>query len=189
MLFSHWYTSPTPSVEGASNLSRSATAAATFWLALAKAGSFHSACSPPWPGSPSTLIHVEASRLAWPPWQPTRQRACLDAARFFTRCHPVGVPSFLWMSRQLLREGCWCSGPLRRHPCGQKCRGLLRRCSCEGVTGIIVLYTLKRGEPKLSPSLKAESSSLGDSSRMACSDGDSLWAMPPNATPELAPFG
>jgi hypothetical protein len=37
-----------------------------------------------------------------------------------------------------------------------------------GVTGIIVLRALKRGEPELSPSLKTKSFSLGDSSGMAC---------------------
>jgi hypothetical protein len=35
MLFSHWYTSPTPSMQGAGNASRSV---ATFWLALAMWG-------------------------------------------------------------------------------------------------------------------------------------------------------
>jgi hypothetical protein len=71
-----------------------------------------------------------------------------------------------------------------------KHRGLLQwRYSCEGVKGIIVLHTLKRGEAELAPSLEAKSSSLGDSSRMVCSDGDSLWVMPWNASPELAPFG
>jgi hypothetical protein len=33
--------------------------------------------------------------------------------------------------------------------------------------GIIVLHTLMRGEPELSSSVDAKSSSLGDSSRMA----------------------
>jgi hypothetical protein len=36
MLFSRWYTSPTLSVEGVGNVSRSATATAMFWLALLK---------------------------------------------------------------------------------------------------------------------------------------------------------
>jgi hypothetical protein len=45
MLFSHWYTSPTPSMEGASNASRSAATMTTFWLALAKVGSYHYICS------------------------------------------------------------------------------------------------------------------------------------------------
>jgi hypothetical protein len=45
MLFSHWYTSPTPSVDGAGNVSKSAATATTFWLALAKVGSCRSACS------------------------------------------------------------------------------------------------------------------------------------------------
>jgi hypothetical protein len=55
------------------------------------------------------------------------------------------------------------------------------------VRGIIVLHTLRRGEPELSSSLEAESSSLGDSMRMACNDGDLLWVMPPNPTSKLAP--
>jgi hypothetical protein len=46
-----------------------------------------------------------------------------------------------------------------------------------GTADITVLHALKRGELELSPSLKTESSSLGNSSRMACSDGDPLWAM------------
>jgi hypothetical protein len=45
MLFSHRYTMPTPSVEDAGNVSRSAAVAATFWLALVKEGSCHSAHS------------------------------------------------------------------------------------------------------------------------------------------------
>jgi hypothetical protein len=57
-----------------------------------------------------------------------------------------------------------------------------------GVMGIIVLQTLKRGEPELSPSLEAESSSLGDSSRMACNDGDLLWVMPLNPHVEVSPL-
>jgi hypothetical protein len=43
-----------------------------------------------------------------------------------------------------------------------------------GIVDITVLHVLRRGEPELSPSLETESSSLGDSSRMACSDGDPL---------------
>jgi hypothetical protein len=56
------------------------------------------------------------------------------------------------------------------------------------VTDIIVLHTLKRGEPKLSPSLKDESSLLGDSSRMECSNNDPLWGMPPNTALESLPL-
>jgi hypothetical protein len=51
------------------------------------------------------------------------------------------------------------------------------------VMGIIVLHTLKRGELELSPSFEAESSSLGDSLRMACGDGDPLRVMPQNTAP------
>jgi hypothetical protein len=58
-----------------------------------------------------------------------------------------------------------------------------------GTADITVLHTLRRGEPKLSPSLKTEPSSLGDSSRKACSDGDPLWAMPLTIAPESAPSG
>jgi hypothetical protein len=43
-----------------------------------------------------------------------------------------------------------------------------------GVADITVLHGLGRGELELSPSLKIELASLGDSSRMACIDGDSL---------------
>jgi hypothetical protein len=58
-----------------------------------------------------------------------------------------------------------------------------------GVEGIIVLHTLKRGEPELSPSLEDESSSLGNSLRMECSDGDPLRVMPMNTAPKLTTFG
>jgi hypothetical protein len=50
------------------------------------------------------------------------------------------------------------------------------------------LHTLKRGELELSPSLKSEMFSLGDSSKMACSDSDPLQVMPANEELELAPF-
>jgi hypothetical protein len=43
-----------------------------------------------------------------------------------------------------------------------------------GVADITMLHALGRGEPELSPSLETESSSLGDSSRMACSNGEPL---------------
>jgi hypothetical protein len=46
-----------------------------------------------------------------------------------------------------------------------------------GMAEVTMLHALGKGKLKLSPSLKAKSSSLGDSSRMARSDGDSLWAM------------
>jgi hypothetical protein len=58
-----------------------------------------------------------------------------------------------------------------------------------GMTNITMLHALERGEPKLSPSLETESSSLGDSSRVACSDGDPLWAMPPTTALESPPSG
>jgi hypothetical protein len=58
-----------------------------------------------------------------------------------------------------------------------------------GVTGIIVLNTLRRGELELSPSLEDKPSSLGDSSRMACNDGDLLRVMPPNPASKLALSG
>jgi hypothetical protein len=50
-----------------------------------------------------------------------------------------------------------------------------------------MLHALGTGKPKLCPSLEAESSSQGDSSRMACSDGDPLWAMPPTTALESSP--
>jgi hypothetical protein len=56
-----------------------------------------------------------------------------------------------------------------------------------GIADITMLHALRRGERELSPSLEAESSSLGDSSRMACSDGDPLWAMPPTIALESPP--
>jgi hypothetical protein len=49
-----------------------------------------------------------------------------------------------------------------------------------GTGGVTTLHPREMGKPELSPSLEAESSSLVDSSRMACSDGDSLCAIPIN---------
>jgi hypothetical protein len=56
------------------------------------------------------------------------------------------------------------------------------------VAGIIVLHSLGRGELELSPSLEAESPSLGDSLRMVCSDGDPLQVTPPHSALKLATF-
>jgi hypothetical protein len=53
-----------------------------------------------------------------------------------------------------------------------------------GMVDITALHALGRGESELSPSLETKSSLLFDSSRMACSDGDPLWAMPPTVAPE-----
>jgi hypothetical protein len=47
-----------------------------------------------------------------------------------------------------------------------------------GIAYITTLHALGTGKLELSPTLEAESSSLSDSSRMACIDGDQLWAMP-----------
>jgi hypothetical protein len=58
-----------------------------------------------------------------------------------------------------------------------------------GAVDITVLHTLGRGEPELSPSLEAESSALGDSSRMACNSDDPLQAMPLTTVPESPPSG
>jgi hypothetical protein len=52
----------------------------------------------------------------------------------------------------------------------------------EGTIAITALHALRRGELELSPS-------LGDSSRMVCSDGDPLWAMPLTAALESFPSG
>jgi hypothetical protein len=51
-----------------------------------------------------------------------------------------------------------------------------------------MLHALRRGELELSPSLRAESSWLGGSSRMACNDGEPLRVMPPHFAPKLATF-
>jgi hypothetical protein len=58
-----------------------------------------------------------------------------------------------------------------------------------GTAYITVLHALRRGEPKLSPSLETESSPLGDTSRMACSNGDPLQPMPLTTTLESPPSG
>jgi hypothetical protein len=50
-----------------------------------------------------------------------------------------------------------------------------------------MLHALGIGKLELSLSLEAESSLLGDSSRMVCSDGDPLWAMLLTTAPVLFP--
>jgi hypothetical protein len=58
-----------------------------------------------------------------------------------------------------------------------------------GVAEVTMLHIVGIGEPELSPSLEVKSSSLGDSSRMACSDGDLLRAMPLTMALESSPSG
>jgi hypothetical protein len=53
-----------------------------------------------------------------------------------------------------------------------------------GVAEVTTLHIIGIREPELSPSLEVESSSLGNSLRMACNDGDPLWAMPPTTVLE-----
>jgi hypothetical protein len=57
-----------------------------------------------------------------------------------------------------------------------------------GVATITVLHAIGRGELELSPLLETKSSSLDNSSRMACNDGDPLRVMPLNIAPESAPL-
>jgi hypothetical protein len=58
-----------------------------------------------------------------------------------------------------------------------------------GMAEVTTLHALETGKPELSPSFKAESSSLGNSSRMACNNGDPLRAMPLTTAPESSPLG
>jgi hypothetical protein len=58
-----------------------------------------------------------------------------------------------------------------------------------GMMEIFTFHTLGIGKPELSPSLETELSSLNDSSRMACSNGDPLRAMPLTTVPESSPLG
>jgi hypothetical protein len=58
-----------------------------------------------------------------------------------------------------------------------------------GMVEITVFHSLRTGKTELSPTLEAESSSLGDSLRMACSDSDPLRAMPLTTSPESSPLG
>jgi hypothetical protein len=57
-----------------------------------------------------------------------------------------------------------------------------------GVADITVLHALRRVDLGLSPSLETESSTLGDSSGMACSNGDPLCVLPLNTVPKSAPL-
>jgi hypothetical protein len=69
--------------------------------------------------------------------------------------------------------------PLWHHWYGLKHRGFLRwwRIAME-MAEVTTRHALGTGKLELSPSLEAKSSSLGNSSRMAHSDGDPLQAMP-----------
>jgi hypothetical protein len=58
-----------------------------------------------------------------------------------------------------------------------------------GMVHITALHALGRGELELLPSLETESSSLGDSSMILCSNGDPLWAMPLTAALESPSSG
>jgi hypothetical protein len=116
--------SPTPLVEGVGNVSRSVAAMATFWLALAKVGSCRSALSrsPTYfkhqfmlvqVGQPGLNCRLFSGELASSPCNFSFDVVLLDTS------------SFLLVSRQLLREGCWCSGPLRPRRYGLKHWGLV----------------------------------------------------------------
>jgi hypothetical protein len=58
-----------------------------------------------------------------------------------------------------------------------------------GIAGMTMLQSRGMGKLELPPSLEVESSSLADSSRMACSDGDPLRTMPRNTAPKSFPSG
>jgi hypothetical protein len=56
-----------------------------------------------------------------------------------------------------------------------------------GMAEVTMLHARGIGKLELPPSLEAESSSLGDSSRMVCKDGDPLWTIPPTMAPKSFP--
>jgi hypothetical protein len=58
-----------------------------------------------------------------------------------------------------------------------------------GMAEATTLHSQEIGKLELPPSLEAKSSSLGDSSKMACSDGNPLRAMPTNMVLESLPLG
>jgi hypothetical protein len=58
-----------------------------------------------------------------------------------------------------------------------------------GVAEVTMLHAVGMGELELSPLLEVKSSSLGDSSSMACNDGGPLRAMPPTTVLESSPSG
>jgi hypothetical protein len=58
-----------------------------------------------------------------------------------------------------------------------------------GVTEVTTLHVVGIAKLVLSPSLEVESSPLGDSSRIACNDGDLLRDMPPTTGLESSPSG
>jgi hypothetical protein len=96
MFFSHWYTSLTPSMEGMCMVSRSAAAAATFWLALAKVGSWHSACSivVVWPTSSADSCWCKSGSLAsMATCSPVRSPHCCAALCSMSSCGACRRPS------------------------------------------------------------------------------------------------
>jgi hypothetical protein len=57
-----------------------------------------------------------------------------------------------------------------------------------GMTEVTTLHSQGIGQLRLSSSHETELSSLGNTSRMVCSNGDPLKTMPMNMAPELLPF-
>jgi hypothetical protein len=58
-----------------------------------------------------------------------------------------------------------------------------------GMVEVTPLHSRGIGKLELSPPLEVESSSLGDSLRMACTDSDPLFAMHMNTTTKSFPSG
>jgi hypothetical protein len=90
MFISRWYTSPTPSVEGVGNVSKSAATTTMFWLALVKAGSCRSAQSitMAWTTSSADSCWCRLASLASTATRPQQARPI--APWLYIRCHPVG---------------------------------------------------------------------------------------------------
>jgi hypothetical protein len=86
----------------------------------------------------------------------------------------------------------WCCGSQRGRLDGQRCQSTLQqRCCCDGDSRGHHVTPLIDGELGAPPphSLEVQSSSLVDSSRMACSDGDLVRTTPVKMTHESLPSG
>jgi hypothetical protein len=58
-----------------------------------------------------------------------------------------------------------------------------------GTCGVTTLHLQEMVKPELPPLLEVLSNLSMESSRMFCSDGDPLWAVPTKVVPESSPFG
>jgi hypothetical protein len=145
-----------------------------------------------WPNLPRAPIHIGVGHLVWPQYSLTHRRVCLITVLLRVQSRlveriilPPVKPSVtqggVWLRYDILLWHCWY---------GLKHRGFLRQSIVAmGIAEVTTLHARGMGKPELPPLLEAESSSLGDSLRLACSDGDPLRTMPSTMARESFPSG